>query len=75
MRYSNQETQQQSIFDQVIDYCWRAVMEDISSEDTKAGTTQRYHEFWELMSLYIAGDWDMFIGVTTVKKEDINALL
>ena len=75
MHYSNQGTQQQSIFDQVIDYCWCAAMEDISNEDTKAGTTRRYRKFWELMSLFIAGDWDVFTGVTAVKKEDIDDLL
>ena len=75
MNYSDQGTRQQSIFDQVIDCCWRAAMEDISNEDIKPGTTQGYREFWELISLFIAGDWDVFTGVTAVKKEDVNALL
>lgn len=75
MPYSNQETKPHSFFDQVIDYCWRVAIEDTSSDGAEAERTQQYRKFWELMSLYFTGDWDVFTGVTTVKKEDINALL
>lgn len=75
MPYFNQEDKPNSFFDQVIDYCWRAATEDTSSEGIEAETTQKYRKFWELISLYVSGDWDVLTGVMTVKKEDVNALL
>ena len=69
MTFSNQRSHPKSMFDQVIDYCWS------TAADTEIEAKQKYRRFWELMNLYVSGNWDTLAGSMAVKEEDVDALL
>lgn len=75
MRYSNQETQQQSIFNQLIDYCWDATLKDAFLTGSKDEMQEQIDKFCELLCDYLRGEWQGITGAPTIKKENVNVLL